>query len=230
MTDALETTFYCDHDHPEIQAAAARLKQGGGAPAGVAMRAFTFVRDGLPFGIDLYRRKASETLRRGYGVCWNKNLLLVALLRCNGIPARFGSVAVRRTFCEPALGAMHRLNNDPFHHCLTHVLLDGRWTILDPTLDRRTYDAFFAPRGVAWGIDWDGKGDVWIYTESIVGAAVVHEDVDATLERRLGNTELPAPLALLGNACVNAWMWRRAAARTRAGPPARAAPVASRTP
>ena len=153
MTDALGTTFYCDHDHPDVQAAAARLKAGGGDLASVARRTFTFVRDGLPFGFDLYRRKASETLKRGHGVCWNKNLLLVALLRCNGIPARFGSIPLRRTFVEPALGPLYRLANDPFHHCLTHVFLNDRWTVLDPTLDRRTYEAFFLPRGVEWGID-----------------------------------------------------------------------------
>ena len=32
MEDALQQTFYCDHDHPDIQAVAARLKAGDKDP------------------------------------------------------------------------------------------------------------------------------------------------------------------------------------------------------
>jgi len=76
MEDTLQQTFYCDHDHPDIQAVAARLKAGDKDPVTIAGRTFYFVRDKFPFGFDLYQRKASETLKRGYGVCWNKSLLL----------------------------------------------------------------------------------------------------------------------------------------------------------
>ena len=173
MNDALRATFYCDHDHPSIQEVAARLRTAGGDVPKIAARTFSFVRDEVPFGFDLVRRKASQTLKRGHGVCWNKNLLLVALLRANGIPARFCSVPLRRTFIEPVVGALHRLANDPFHHCLVQALVNDRWTILDATLDRGTYEAFFRPRGVEWGVDWDGQGDVRLYTESVVGPPVV---------------------------------------------------------
>lgn len=210
MEDALEQTFYCDHGHPDIQAVAARLKAHDEDPAAIAARTFYFVRDRFVFGYDLYQRKASETLKNGYGVCWNKSLLLVALLRCNQIPARLGSVPLRCTFCKPAIGVWHRLANDPFNHCLAHVYLGHHWIILDPVLDRGTYEAFFLPVGVDWGIDWNGEDDVRLYTESVVGPPVTHLDIDAALNEKLGNAEMPRLLAIIGNRYVNWQMWKRA--------------------
>jgi transglutaminase-like putative cysteine protease len=174
MEDALRETFYCDHAHPDIRAVAAGLRAGEEDPAAIAERAFYYVRDSFPFGFDLYQRKASETLKRGYGVCWNKSLLLVALLRCSQIPARFGSIPLKRIFVKPAVGAWHRLANNPFNHCLVHAYLNHRWTILDAVLDKRTYEAFFLPLAVEWGIDWNGEDDVRLYTESVLGSPVMH--------------------------------------------------------
>jgi transglutaminase-like putative cysteine protease len=158
----------------------------------------------------LYQRKASETLKKGYGVCWNKSLLLVALLRCNRIPARLGSIALRRSFCKPAVGAWHWLANDPFNHCFVLAYLADRWTTLDTVLDNGTYQALFLPSGVPWSIDWNGRDDVLLYTDSVVGPPVVHADIDTALNEKVGNTELPKPLAIIGNRYVNWKMWKKA--------------------
>ena len=132
---------------------AAGLKADLNDPVAIAERTFYYVRDQIRFGFDLYKRKASETLAHGYGVCWNKSLLLVALLRCNRIPAQFGAIPVKRSFVKPAIGCWHWLANHPFQHCLVYAFLNHRWTVLDVPLDETTYNAFFLPLGVAWGID-----------------------------------------------------------------------------
>ncbi len=209
MENALRETFYCDHSHPDIQAAAAGLRAGRQSATAIAGRTFHYVRDRFPFGFDLYQRKASETLKTGYGVCWNKSLLLVALLRCNGIPAHFGSIPVRRSFVKPAIGAWHHLANNPFNHCLVHAYLNHRWTILDPVLDKKTYEAFFLSLGVEWGIDWNGEDDMLLYTESVLGSPVVHPDIDAAINGKVGNVELPRFLAMMGNRQVNRGMWKK---------------------
>lgn len=216
MKDSLQETFYCDFGHPKIQSAAAGLKAGEEDPLAVAKRTFYFVRDEFPFGFDLYQRKASETLKRGHGVCWNKNLLLTALLRCNQIPARFCSVPLKRTFVKPAIGTWCLLANDPFNHCLVQVFLNSRWTMLDPTLDTKTYQAFFRPRGIEWGIDWNGLDDLRLYTESIVGEVVIHTDIDAALKEKMGNKEAPRLLALALNRSLNRKMWKRVGAHAAA--------------
>lgn len=210
MEDALKETCFADTMHPDLRKVAEELRAGDGDPVRIAERTFSFVRDDIRFGFDLYRRKASDVLKRGHGVCWGKALLLTTLLRCNRIPARFGSIPVKNSFVAPAIGTWSVLANNPFNHCLTIAWLNDRWTMLDAALDRRTYEAFFAPAGVKWGIDWNGWDDVRLYTESIVGAVEAHLDLDAALHGRVGNTELPGPLALLGYRHVNGRMWKRA--------------------
>jgi hypothetical protein len=209
MENSLIPSFYCDCSHPGIKAVAADLKSGAEDPVVVATRTFYFVRDNCLFGFDLFNRKASETLQRGYGACWNKSLLLIALLRCNQIPARLGSIALKRTFIKPAIGAWHWLANSPYHHCLVHAWLNNRWTILDVPLDKGVYDTFFRPAGVSWEIDWNGKDDVGLYTESIVGSPVMHSDIDHMIKGKVGNLELPGLLALIGYRHVNRTLWKR---------------------
>lgn len=209
MKDALIASFYCDCSHPHIKAVAADLKRGSEDPVVVATRTFYFVRDKCLFGFDMFNRKASETLQRGYGACWNKSLLLIALLRCNQIPARLGSIALKRTFIKPVIGAWHWLANCPYNHCLVHAYLNDRWTILDVPLDKGTYDTFFRPAGAKWGIDWNGKDDVRLYTESVVGPAIVYSDIDNALKEKVGNLELPKFIASFGNRCVNRNLWKR---------------------
>jgi transglutaminase-like putative cysteine protease len=211
MEDALRRTFYCDHGHLDIQAVAASLRASEEDSVAIAMRTFYLVRDRFPLGADLYQRKASETLKRGYGACWNKSLLLVALLRCNQVPARFGSVPLRRNFVKPVMGFWHRLANNPYNHCLVHAYLNHRWAVLDAVLDKRTYEACFLPLGVKWGIDWNGENDVCLYTESVVGPTVMHIDIDAAINDKVGNTELPHYLAIVGNWFVTREMWTRSA-------------------
>lgn len=207
---ALAMTHFCDHDHPEIKSLAKKLAEGVGDRRELAMRTFLYVREQVPFGFDLYRRKASEVLHRGHGVCWNKSLLLTALLRANDMPANFGSVPLRRTFIAPVIGGLHRLVSDPFNHCLVHVWLDDRWIVLEPALDQKTYDTFFRSLKVSWDIDWDGQNDCAIYTESVLGPPVIHFDIDATINNRCGNKELAEPLAVVANSQLNKQLWKKA--------------------
>lgn len=208
MEDTLRPTVYCDIGHPEIQDLAAGLRRGEDDPGGVAARTFYFVRDRIRFGFDLYQRRASQTLYQGYGACWNKSLLLAALLRCNHIPARFGYVPVRRTFIKPAIGILHRMANHPYHHCLVRALINERWTLLDAVLDKGTYTTFYKPYGVTWDIDWNGKDDVHLYTESVVGPPVMADDIDKMIDERAGNMQMPRYLAMLANHYVNGRLWR----------------------
>jgi hypothetical protein len=47
-----------------------------------------------------------------------------------------------------------------------------------------------------------------------VGAVEAHMDLDAALRGRVGNSELPEALALLGYRYVNSRMWKRAGIET----------------
>lgn len=208
MEQALAETFYCDHGSAGIQETTDKLRDSTDDVTSTVKRTFMFVRDRIPFGFDLYRRKASETLKRGYGACWNKSLLLTALLRRNRIPAYLGTIPLKRSFFAPVIGGLCTFANDPFHHFMVYAFLNERWTLLDTVLDQSTYDTFFKPHGVAWGIDWNGHDDCRLYLESVAGPPRRCEDTDHIIHTRGGNTEFSKLLAIVMNHTVNRKIWK----------------------
>jgi transglutaminase-like putative cysteine protease len=209
MEDAyLQKSVYCDFEHPEVAALAQDLAKGEPNPTSLALTTFKHIRDRIRFGIDLVQVKASETLAKGYGVCWNKSLLLVALLRNNQIPARIAYQPVKREFMKPAMGDACQTLTETINHCFTQVHLNGAWVTADATLDALTYASLFRPHQVPWGIDWDGIKDMQLYTEHLAGPVVVVEDIDAAIQEDMGNV-LPPPQeaeAFFGPA--NQQMWQ----------------------
>jgi transglutaminase-like putative cysteine protease len=203
-------TRYCDIEHPEIAKLASKISNQARSERDTALRCFLSLRDGVRFGIDLVRRRASETLSQGYGACYNKSLLLTALLRACGIEAELGTIPLHRTFIRPYVGLNYLLINSPFHHGLTRVRLGGTWMWVEPTLDRPTYEALFRPMDVRWGIDWDGETDAdFLYQEHVLGPPRVCEDIDHAIGTNLGNRLLPDPLAAAWNRRINRRAWRR---------------------
>ncbi|MBT8340062.1 MAG: transglutaminase family protein [Desulfatitalea sp.] len=208
----LQKSVYCDFDHTAVSSLARDLAKDEQGPARVTEAAFKYIRDNIRFGFDLVRVKASETLSKGYGVCYNKSLLLVALLRSNKIPSRMAYYPVNREFMRPAMGEACQTLTESFNHCFTQVLLNGEWIATDATLDTATYQKLFKPFQVSWGIDWNGKEDMQLYTEHITGPVVVIEDIDTAIQKDMGNV-LPPPSeadAFFGPA--NQQMWQAVAA------------------
>ena len=62
MKESLQSTYYCDYDHPDIQELAAIIKSEGDDQISLVMRTFNYVRDNIAFGFDLFQVKASDTL------------------------------------------------------------------------------------------------------------------------------------------------------------------------
>ncbi|MGD8980874.1 MAG: transglutaminase family protein [Desulfobacterales bacterium] len=177
----LKETYFCDYNHEAIQSIANDFAQATKDPIELTKNIFMFVRDKIIFGGDHWQMKASETIKKGYGACWNKNLILIALLRYYKIPSRLKANPMKNDFMKPAMGAAYLTVSSPFYHCFTEVYLDGRWIAIDPTLDKNTYHTFFMPRNVDWGIDWNGLDDMLLYTESIMGPAESYTDIDRAL-------------------------------------------------
>jgi transglutaminase-like putative cysteine protease len=204
----LEKSLYCDVDHPTVAGLAKELAFGEPDPTHIALAAFNHIRDHIRFGFDLVQVKASETLAKGYGVCWNKSLLLVALLRGNKIPARMAYQPVKREFMRPAMGDAFQTLTETINHCFTQVHLKGEWVLADATLDAPTYTTFFKPHQVRWGIDWDGKADMQLYSEHIAGPVVVIEDIDTQIQQNVGNVLPPPPEAEAFFGPANQQMWQ----------------------
>ena len=78
--------------------------------------------------------KASSTLARGKGYCVQKAVLLIALARASGIPARLGCAKIRNHLVPPKL--LERLKSDIFPwHGYAELCLDGQWVKATPAFD-----------------------------------------------------------------------------------------------
>jgi len=213
-TDNLAETVYCNHSHPAIQKLADQFTQNSTGPVDLIAKVFLFVRDKIVFGGDHWQVKASETLAKGYGACFNKNLLMIAILRAANIPSKLMANPLRKAFTKPSAGSACRFFSEPFYHGFTNVLIDGQWKTLDPTLDRRTYESFFKPAGVTWKIDWDGTTDMLLYSESVVGPSREINNIDEALNNNVDSYFLfrhePRFLCDLWLGMGNKIMWRKA--------------------
>ena len=79
-TNNLAETIYCDHSHSAILELSRKFVQDSSDTIDLVEKIFLFVRDSIIFGGDQWQVKASETLAKGYGACFNKNLLMISLL------------------------------------------------------------------------------------------------------------------------------------------------------
>ena len=183
--DNLVETTYCDYSHPAVSVLSEKFVQDSKDEVDLIEKIFLFVRDRIIFGGDHWQVKASVTLSKGYGACFNKNLLMIALLRAAKIPSKLMANPLSNSFTKPSVGGVYVFFSDPFYHCFTHVLMNGCWISIDPTLDRTTYETFFKPAGVKWRIDWDRKSDMLLYSESVAGPAREYPNIDEALNKNL---------------------------------------------
>lgn len=214
ITDNLAETVYCDHSHPAIRKLSDQFTQSSTDTADLIGNVFLFVRDSIVFGGDHWQVKASETLAKGYGACFNKNLLMIALLRAAKVQSKLMANPLKKTFAKLSAGSACRFFSDPFYHCFTNVLINGQWKSIDPTLDRRTYETFFKPAGITWQIDWDGATDMLLYSESVAGPQREFDQIDEALKNHLDSYFLfkhePRFLCDLWVGMGNKTMWRKA--------------------
>ncbi|HNR90539.1 MAG TPA: transglutaminase family protein [Spirochaetota bacterium] len=184
----MSETYYCDYRNAVFACVAV---PHGETPRETAMALFEYVRDTMPLSADSLGVTASETLEKGYGACWNKALVLVALLRKHSIPGRIVKRPLRRVFLKPLIGNGVYVNNNPYYHCFVQAHLAGGWVSADPSLDARTYETCYKPMKVPWDIQWDGKSDHVIHTDHSAGAPEVIEDIDASFNAGIGNRSIP---------------------------------------
>jgi hypothetical protein len=125
----IDGSMMVDKDHPLVRKLAARAARGAGHdPAARAEALRRFVEGYITRkGLETAFASASETARLRRGDCAEHAVLLCALLRADGMPAR---VATGLVYAEEFLG-----QRDIFGwHMWTQALIDGRWIDLDATL------------------------------------------------------------------------------------------------
>ncbi|NLI76447.1 MAG: hypothetical protein GX442_08400 [Candidatus Riflebacteria bacterium] len=124
----LQATSHCQVTNAAIQAKARSLR--GSTPAATIANVFRFAQS---LGYRYYynsQQGAATTLARGRGNCCDQANLIVALLRANGIPGKYGHC----TDCR--FGSGLRCG-----HVWAYAWCDGKWLALDSTSSKNRVGA-----------------------------------------------------------------------------------------
>ena len=154
----LAPATYVDSDHPDVIALARELVRDASTDADKAARLFRGVRDRLRYDpysvtIDPADYKASRILARERAYCVPKAILLTALARAAGIPARVGFADVKNHLSSEKL--LRTMGTDLFvFHGYVELWIDG--------VPRKASPAFNAELCAKFGVpplEFDGRSD-----------------------------------------------------------------------
>lgn len=154
----LAATAFIDSDHPAVVRYARETARAADGDRARSVQLYYAVRDGVrydPYGIDLSigGLRASGVLEAGRGWCVNKAVLLAAVCRAAGIPARLGYADVRNHLTTARLRAA--MQTDEFlYHGYTSIHLDGRWVKATPAFNLSLCEKFALKP-----LEFDGTAD-----------------------------------------------------------------------
>ncbi|TNF59134.1 MAG: transglutaminase family protein [Burkholderiales bacterium] len=141
----LAPTGCIDADHPAVRAFAHEHARGN-TERERAVALYRAVRDGLrydPYRIDLTERGmcASTALAQGHGWCVPKAVVLTAVARAAGIPARLGFADVRNHLSTEKL--RQTMKTDVFvWHGYTELWIDSAWRKATPAFNLSLCEKF----------------------------------------------------------------------------------------
>lgn len=151
LAEYLQPSGLCDFDAEDcIREKAVEVTRGAQSPREKALRILHQVQHGIPYALDEWDVKASQTLKKGYGMCMNKTNLAVAELRSIAIPARYRLVLIRRnewfesvvTRGDEELAQMYHSLPENIQHVLCEVYLEGQWEDFDVSRDEALEKSF----------------------------------------------------------------------------------------
>jgi len=159
MKHFLEATFYFDYDAAEVQAYADKVLAGQDlSPKQMAIALYKAVRDDIRYNPYVFKTdpkslSASYCLNDGVSYCIPKAVLLGAVCRYKGIPARLGLADVKNHLSSPQL--IEFLRSDVFvMHGFVELYLDGRWVKATPA-----FDAALCKKMGVEVLEFDGEQD-----------------------------------------------------------------------
>jgi len=135
-----------DSDHPEIVKLAASVTDRQATPLDNARALYYWVRDEIrynAYALDISIRglRASTTVALGEGWCVPKAILLSALCRAVGIPARLGYADVRNHLSTARM--RETMQTDVFYyHGYSSIFLEGKWVKATPAFNIELCDKF----------------------------------------------------------------------------------------
>lgn len=164
----LAPTWFVDSDHPDVVAWAERAVGDATTDRDKAIRLFYAVRDGIrydPYSAsrDPAAYQASAIAHVPAAYCVPKAVLLAAVARASGVPARLGFADVRNHLQSEKL--RERMGTDLFvYHGYVELYVDGRWVKATPAFNLELCQRF----GVQ-PLEFDGEHDALLHPYDTAG-------------------------------------------------------------
>lgn len=158
MKEYLEATRAVESSHPEVVELVRKLCGDSRDPEERARRIFLFAREEVkydpfsPFYL-MEHYKASAVIERGRGYCVQKAVVLAALARASGIPARLVYVDIINHLASGKICDVMETNLFVYHGYV-EMWLGGRWVAAAPTFDRTLCEQTGYPL-----VEFDGRRD-----------------------------------------------------------------------
>ncbi len=159
----LQETFFIDIQHPTVVDFANAATDPNAPAVEKAIALFYAVRDKIrydPYSANLVRDqfKASATIERGSGFCVHKAIVLAAVARAVGVPARLRFADVINHLAPP--GLIELMQTDVFaFHGYNEFHLNACWIKATPTFNRSMCEKF----GVKT-LEFDGRHDAILHS------------------------------------------------------------------
>ena len=178
----LSSTKVCDIENPDIKMKSYLLTKNSYSEKQKAIDIFNFVRDEIKYRFDYSSTKASETLKKQYGNCFNKSNLQIALLRSCGIYAGYKVYIIKKEVFFPIVPKdIYELISQPTIHVSCVVFLDGRWIEADPTIDFELYNHIYRNMENWKYEEWNGEKDISLSKEYIIENQGIYSNIDLYL-------------------------------------------------
>ncbi|QHE74093.1 transglutaminase family protein (plasmid) [Rhodococcus sp. ZPP] len=159
----LVATDFLDIEHEAVRAFTAAAIGDASTDRDKAKRLFAAVRDEVwynPYTVsdDPAHYRASFVLEAGRAYCVPKAVLLTAVCRAAGIPARLGFADVRNHLQTESLRALMGGTDLFVYHGYSNLYIDGRWLKATPAFNTELCARFGVPP-----VEFDGEHDALLH-------------------------------------------------------------------
>jgi transglutaminase-like putative cysteine protease len=154
----LQPTAFIDYESPEVQKFVKNCISEDCGIIDNMLRLYYKVRDTIRYDTyDIISEplsfKASRTIKRGYGFCIPKAILLAAVARAIGVPSRLGYADVTNHIASEKIRKRMKTNLFVFHS-YTDLFLNGKWVKATPAFNKTLCEILEVEP-----LDFNGKKD-----------------------------------------------------------------------
>ena len=197
IQEYLQPTEFLDFDKKKVSNKAFDIIDGLKSEKEKAITLFYWVRDEIRYNMSAFYMikgnfKASVTLRRGYGFCVSKAVLLSSFARAVGIPARVHLADIRNNKVPQEI--IDLLGTNIFYyHGYSELYIDQKWIKATPVFDKITaFKAGFLPvvefdginDGILSKFDPDGKLFIEYVKDRGVFAELPYDEMDRDIRKK----------------------------------------------